>query len=143
MADIYQDMPVKAPIGEVFAAISAPGGLDTWWTQRARGVPREGAEYELGFGPQCLWQARVTRCVANSEFELTLTRADADWTGTKVRFALERRDTLTLLHFSHTGWPDTNEHFRVSTHCWAMYLRILRRSLEHGESVPYEERLEA
>lgn len=25
------------------------------------------------------------------------------------------------------------------THCWAMYLRILR---EHGESVPYEKRLD-
>jgi uncharacterized protein YndB with AHSA1/START domain len=26
---------------------------------------------------------------------------------------------------------------------WAMYLRILRRFLEHGEVVPYEARLEA
>jgi len=32
--------------------------------------------------------------------------------------------------------------FRISTHCWAMYLRILRRHFEHGESVPYEDRLD-
>lgn len=143
MADILQDLPVKAPIEAVFRAVSAPSGLDTWWTQHARGRPRKGSEYELGFGPQYLWRAKVTRCVANSEFELTLTQADADWTGTTVRFALERRDTLTVLHFSHTGWPGTNEHFRASSHCWAMYLRILRRSLERGESVAYEDRLDA
>jgi len=28
------------------------------------------------------------------------------------------------------------------THCWAMYLRILGRHLEHGESVPFEKRLD-
>jgi len=31
----------------------------------------------------------------------------------------------------------------VSCYCWAMYLRIMRRYLEHGESVPYERRLDA
>jgi hypothetical protein len=25
---------------------------------------------------------------------------------------------------------------------WAMYLRVLKRHLEHGESVPYERRLD-
>jgi hypothetical protein len=35
------------------------------------------------------------------------------------------------------------ERYRISSNCWAMYLRILRRSLEHGESVPYEKRLDA
>jgi uncharacterized protein YndB with AHSA1/START domain len=31
----------------------------------------------------------------------------------------------------------------VSCYCWAMYLRVLRRYLEHGERVPYEGRLDA
>jgi hypothetical protein len=41
-----------------------------------------------------------------------------------------------------TGWPVDNEHWRISCYCWAMYLRLLRRYLEHGEIVPYERRLE-
>jgi hypothetical protein len=32
---------------------------------------------------------------------------------------------------------------RISCHCWALYLRLLRRHLEFGESVPYDRRLEA
>jgi len=31
----------------------------------------------------------------------------------------------------------------ISSFCWAMDLRILRRHLEHGESVPRERRLDA
>lgn len=37
------------------------------------------------------------------------------------------------------GGPRQN---RISCNCWALYLRILRRWLEHGEAVPYDKRLE-
>lgn len=142
MPDILQDLPINATAAEVFAAVSTPAGLDTWWTLRSAGTPREGAEYELGFGPEYDWRARVTRVTPDSEFELELTRADADWAGTRVGFSLERRGPVTWLRFRHTGWPGASEHYRISCHCWAMYLRVLRRSLEAGESVPYERRLE-
>ena len=47
----------------------------------------------------------------------------------------------TQVRFYHAGWNSVTEHFRISTYCWAMYLRILRRNLEFGEQVPYSERL--
>src|SRR5262249_55632985 len=97
---------------------------------------------ELSFGPGYDWHAKVTRCVANSEFELVMTRADSDWNGSRVGFQLEDQTGVTLVRFYHTGWPATNEHYRISSHCWAMYLRVLRRYIEHGELVPYENRLD-
>jgi uncharacterized protein YndB with AHSA1/START domain len=143
MADILHDLPIEAPIGRVFDAVSTPGGLDRWWTERAAGTPEPGAEYELRFGPDYHWRARVTECAPGSVFELEMTHADADWLHTRVGFRLEAGDGVTWVRFRHTGWPEANEHYRVSCHCWALYLRILRRHLEHGESVPYEARLEA
>jgi uncharacterized protein YndB with AHSA1/START domain len=140
--DVLQDFPIRAPLERVFEAISSPEGLNQWWTERASGTAAQGAEYELSFGPEYLWRARVIRCVPNAEFELELTRADLDWTGTRVGFALKRRDTDTWLRFWHTGWPSQNDHYRISCHCWALYLRVLRRFLEHGETVPYEARLD-
>ena len=122
--------------------LSTPPDLDTWWTKRSAGEPREGAEYQLWFGPEYDWRARVTRSVPDTEFELELVRADGDWLGTRVGFRLEERAGCTWVRFHHTGWPDVNEHYRVSCHCWALYLRVLRRSLEHGESVSYEGRLD-
>src|SRR5262249_40396113 len=63
MADIFHDFLVKAPATKVFDAVSTPHGLDQWWTKRSSGEPKEGAEYELWFGPQYDWRAKVTKCV--------------------------------------------------------------------------------
>lgn len=141
MADIFHDFPIKAPLDRVFHAVSTPQGLDTWWTKRSAGSPQEGAEYQLWFGPDYDWRAKVTRYAPESEFEIEMVRADSDWLGTRVGLRLEPRDAVTWVRFYHTGWPSLNEHYRISCNCWAMYLRVLRRSLEHGESVPYEDRL--
>lgn len=142
VAAIVHDFPIKTTRDAVFQAVSSPAGLDRWWTKRSAGEPSDGASYELSFGPQYDWRGRVVRCTPSSEFELEIVKADRDWLGTRVAFRLENRNGATWVHFSHSGWPSRNEHYRVSCYCWAMYLRILRRYLEHGESVPYESRLD-
>jgi uncharacterized protein YndB with AHSA1/START domain len=142
MADILQDFPVDARPHRVFEAVSTPDGLNNWWTLTSTGKPIEGTDYELNFGPHHHWQAIVACSVPDSEFELQMTKADDDWTGSYVGFRLELRDKKTWIRFRHSNWPEINEHFRVSCHCWAMYLRILRRYLEYGEIVPYEQRLQ-
>ncbi len=141
MPDILQDFPIQATPERVFDAVSTPAGLDAWWTKRSAGRPEPGTEYELDFGPGYVWRAVVTQSDPPRWFELRMTDSDADWSGTLVGFELSPTARGTFVRFSHRGWPDANEHFRVSSHCWAMYLRILRRHLEAGEVVPYEQRL--
>jgi hypothetical protein len=65
-----------------------------------------------------------------------------DWMGTRVGVSLKPTGSGTEVSFRHSGWAEVTPHFRTSSCCWAMYLRILRRHIEHGEVVPYEERLE-
>ncbi len=143
MADIAQYFPIKASARKVFLAVSAPSGLDAWWTKRCSGKPEEGAGYELFFGPGYDWYAQVSRCVPDREFELKLLEAQEDWQGTRVGFVLEEKNGLTQVAFHHLGWPEANQHYRVSCYCWAMYLRLLKRYVELGEIVPYEQRLDA
>lgn len=142
MADIFHHFPIKASLDKVFLTLSTPAGLDSWWTKSSSGEPGQGAEYELGFGPGYEWRAVVSRCIPNAEFVLTLTSAEKDWQGTRVSFLLEEKDGLTQVSFHHTGWPEDNEHYRISCYCWAMYLRLMKRFVEYGEVVPYEDRLE-
>ena len=142
MADIFNDFPIKASAQTVFQAVSTPAGLDAWWTLTSSGPAKEGAEYELGFGPDYDWRAVVSRCVPDREFEMEMVNADDDWRGTRVGFLFEEADGVTQVRFHHTGWPESNEHYRVSCYCWPMYLRLLRRYVEHGEVVPYDIRLD-
>src|SRR5262249_26867357 len=135
---------IKAPIDQVFASISTPSGLDTWWTKSSSGEPGLDADYVLDFGPGYQWRAKVSRHEPPTRFELHVTEAHEDWLGTRVGFELRAPGNgKTRVTFRHSGWPEANEHWRVSCYCWPAYLRLLRRHLEHGEFVPYEQRLEA
>ena len=143
MPDILQHFPIKATPRAVFDAVSTPKGLDAWWTDSSSGQPEPGCEYELGFGEGYDWRARVSSCVPDREFELELVSADEDWQGTRIGFHLDKSDDVTQVRFHHTGWPESNEHYRVSCYCWSMYLRLLKRYVERGEVVPYDKRLDA
>src|SRR5215475_4274739 len=121
---------------------STPEGLDRWWTKESSGTVQLGSDYRLFFGPGYEWHAKVTRLASPFEFELEMTSAHEDWAATRVGCRLQPEgNDRTRVYFYHLGWPQANEHWRVSCYCWAMYLRILRRNLEFGEFVPYEKRL--
>lgn len=143
MPDILHDFPIFAPVSQVFAAVSTPAGLDQWWTLTSSGAARKDNTFELSFGPEFDWRARVSRCETDKCFELEMTDASADWMGTRVSFDLEPMDGGTHVHFAHRGWPGESQHYRTSSYCWAMYLRLLGRAVERGEVVPYDARLSA
>ena len=142
MADIVHDFPINASRERVFQAVASPAGLDSWWTKSSSGEPALGNEYVLWFGPEDDWRAVWSRCVANAEFELRLTQSQEDWQDTRVGFFLEEKNGVTQIRFHHLGWPEASDHYRTSSFCWAMYLRLLRRYVENDEVVPYEARLD-
>jgi uncharacterized protein YndB with AHSA1/START domain len=122
--------------------MATPEGLALWWTKTSSGKPEEGAEYTLCFGPEYDWRGKVTSYRPHSAFDLEVTEAHPDWVGSHVGFELEPDGDSTCVRFYHTGWPSENEHWRISCYCWPMYLRIMRRNIEYGETVPYENRLD-
>ena len=143
MSDIRHDFPVSAARPKVFAAVATPRGLDQWWTFSSKGVAEPGAEWEFFFDQKYDWRGKVTRLEPDRLIEWEITRADADWRSTLVTIELsDRADGLTWVKFAHTGWRDAGEHFRITSYCWAMYLRVLKNWLQRGEVVPYDERLE-
>ncbi len=143
MADIFLSFPVNAPIGQVFNAVATPDGLNQWWTLRASGEPTTGSTYELYFAEDYDWRAVVIKADPPFYLEFEVKNATHDWQGTQVIFSLEDRDSITQVNFSHLGWPENNDHFRTSSFCWAMYLRLMTRYVEFGETVEYGKRLSA
>jgi uncharacterized protein YndB with AHSA1/START domain len=142
MVSILHEFTIKAAASRIFECMTTPPGLDQWWTQYSSGEPGLGAQYSLGFGPEYDWEARVTQYVKNQEFELELVEAADDWLGTRVGFRLLSLGDHTQVSFRHTGWKEETHHFGTSSFCWAMYLRVLRRYIERGETTPYEQRLD-
>lgn len=140
MAEILHQLVVRATATRVLAALTTAAGLDSWWTMTSA-VTGGGSVFAFGFGPEYDWRAQVVR-MGSDGVEWEFTRADGDWTGTRVGFGLKEADGLTTVCFSHRGWAEANEHFRVTSFCWALYLRHLKRYVEAGVVIPYSERLE-
>lgn len=141
MATIFHTFTIKASRKTVFDAITNPKNLDCWWSKQCSGVAETGGEYHFHFGPEYDWTAEVTVFIPDRAFELEFKKADEDWKGSKTGFNLTEAGALTEVKFYHTGWKAENEHFCISNFCWAMYLRLLKRFVEKGEVVDYEERL--
>ncbi len=142
MHSIYHSFTIKATPGNVFDGFTTPEGLDAWWTKTSSGKASTGTVYTLDFGPGYVWKAIVTQCEAGKAFELQMTEADAEWTGSKIGVSLtDKGNAVTAVDFYHSGWPEINHGYKYSAYCWAMYLRILKRYIEFGEQVPYEKRL--
>src|SRR5262249_19883740 len=139
--DILHEFPIAVPIKKVFDGVSLPSGLDTWWTKQSSGKPALGNRYQLDFGPGFHWAGRVVAVEAPLRTGYEITDADADWKGTRVGLELATQGAGTLVRFAHRGWKEANAHYRVSSFCWAMYLRLLRLHLETGLFVEYDQRL--
>ena len=140
MPDINHRFPIAAPPDRVLATLVSPEGLNAWWTLTADGMPAEGGEYRFGFGPEYQWAGRLAELEPGRRVVWEMVDADDDWRGTKVGFALEPSREGTTVDFFHTGWREANPHFRQTSYCWAMYLRLLKRYLEEGSVVPYQAR---
>ena len=141
MPDIFHNFLIKAFPDKVFDAITTSRGLNNWWTKSSDVRPEPGGTYTLNFGPGYEWKAVVSKYEPDKSFELEMTETGVDWPGTKVGFLISFKTGATEVAFYHTGWPENNEHYKISSYCWAMYLRILKRYVEIGEKVPYENRL--
>jgi len=142
MADILHAFPIKAPVHRVFEVLCSPAGLDAWWTKASAGTPGLDATYRLSFGPGYDWVGVVRRFEPSHAVEWELTDADPDWQGTRVGFVLTATPSGTEVEFAHTGWREPTRHYRISSFCWAMYLRLLKRYIETGDVVEFAERLE-
>lgn len=142
MEDIAFQLSINAEISEVFDCVSRPDCLNQWWTRDCQGIPALDETYTLDFGPGYIWKGKVTIYEPPERFELSIVDAHEDWLSSIVSMDLFSKEGSTSVKFTHKGWKERNEHFNISSYCWPMYFRILKRYLEYGETVPYEQRLE-
>lgn len=140
MPQVLHDFFIRSTPDKVFHAISTPAEVEKWWSLECSGSPVMGGEYRLFFGEPWDWRAKVSRFEPGRAFEWEMTVAMDDWTGTRVGFELEPAEEGTKVRFHHLGWAEESEHFRISSYCWAMLLRLLKVYVETGAVMPHAER---
>ena len=140
MFSIYHDLVIKVSKEKVFDAITNPTHLNNWWTLKSSGKPILNSEYNLNFTDEYNWFCKVSKVEKNKYFYLSMTVSSEDWQSTTFGFELKETQNGTLVKFSHLGWKKCNSEFRNSSFCWAILLNNLKRYLEKGDIIPFEER---
>ena len=143
MANILHEFTIAAPPARIFECMTTPAGLDQWWTHYSSGKPEVDALYALGFGPEYDWDARGIHHPSGNTVVFSRSAPSATLAMCIRGFHLTPLGDHTRVSFRHSGWKAETPHFGTTSFAWAMYLRHLRRYVETGEAIPYEDRLEA
>lgn len=141
MVDIIHRIGIKAPLSQVYAAVSTVEGVAGWWTRETTGASKLGGCLHVVFRtPTGEEKGRMDfelgRLEPGRHVRWRFTAGPAEWLGTGVTFDLAQSGEYTLLLFGHRGWREPVE---LMAHCsmkWATFLLSLRQLVETGEGRP-------
>ncbi len=136
-ADFVSTFRCASSVGKVFAALTEPARLASWWTD-ASGSGLQGGELTFAFGRGRL-VVRVDQA-DRSLVQWTPLVCDPvpDWESTTIAFALSEADGgATRVDFRHAGLAEL-ECFDLCREGWAHYLPSLVDYVDTGKGSPRE-----
>ena len=139
--DIVHRVGIKAPVSQVYAALSTVDGLARWWTTSTRGNSAVGDAIAFRFHTETGdaiggFDMDVLELVPERKVRWRVTAGPAEWVGTDIEFLLSRQDEHTIVMFGHRNW---REEVEFTAHCstkWATFLLSLRDLAETGQGRP-------
>jgi len=139
--DYAREIPFRAPIEQVFDALTTLEGLAGWWTPIVSGNPKAGGEIRFGFtGLDEIIVIRVEEAKHPSSviWSCLTHTGHPKWEGTRILFQLEgERDRAGLLHFRHLGLTPQLSCYETCERGWEHFLSSLLDHVEHGTGSPF------
>ena len=137
---IYHDVIIKADRTKIFKAFTDPKELVHWWPLECSGIPAKGETYNFYFSDDYDWYGEVATIKQNEALVIQMVKCEENWLPTQFGFELMERDKDVVLQFFHRGWLEMNHEYRKTSYCWALLLHGLKRYVENGEILPFQER---
>ncbi len=141
MADIIHRVGIKAPVSEVYKALSSVDGIAGWWTQNTSGTSAVGKTIGVRFhskeGEEVGSMDMLVKALEpDKELHWHFTAGPEEWIGTDVIFNLHQEEDYTIVLFGHRNWRKAVE---FTAHCsmkWAIFLLSLKELVETGKGKP-------
>jgi hypothetical protein len=142
MPSIHFRKNVGASPDIVFGALATQEGLAGNWTDQLEVPETVGGTARFGFGPG--WDmeldVRIDALEPGRLVKWTPTGGFPGWIGTTITWELEpSEDGGTVVHFTHSGWPDAAAEGEMAScgFTWAMIIDRLDAQSARGERAPY------
>jgi len=135
--EIFHEVRIKAPVAEVYAAITQPERLARWWIPDTRGDGREGGTLQFWLGTR-VQEMDVVATVPNRLVRWCPTDTGFDdWADTRLEFEIRPVDEGSVVHFRHSGWRDDVEAFPHYSMSWAVFMLSMKGLVETGDGFPF------
>jgi uncharacterized protein YndB with AHSA1/START domain len=140
-----QSLVIEANPDAVYAALTSPEGLRSWWSQDCDVSTAVGGTIHFRFGRnhkdmriERLEQNREVRWLCTGAYMAAahLTRRD-EWVGTHIVFRLTG-DRRTRLDFEHLGLVPAFECYGLCSDGWRYFIASLQQFVETGRGTPFE-----
>jgi uncharacterized protein YndB with AHSA1/START domain len=141
MVNIIHKIGIRAPLNEVYAALSSVAGVAGWWTRETSGSEKLGGTMQVLFrDPNGEEKGRMgfelLKLTPNEEVVWRFTSGPEEWVGTEATFQLDRRGDQTIVLFGHRNWREPKEFMAHCSMKWATFLLSLKQLAETGEGRP-------
>jgi len=141
MVDIIHRIGIKAPVAQVYSALTTLDGLAHWWTDAVKGDTQVGGKIEFRFltktgellGGMVM---EVQELGENTDVRWRCVEGPAEWVGTEITFQLSEEDNQTIVLFGHRNWREAVESMAHCSMKWATFLLSLREYVETGQGKP-------
>jgi uncharacterized protein YndB with AHSA1/START domain len=141
VVDIIHRIGIKAPVAQVYNALTTLDGLARCWTEEVLGDTAVGGKIDFRFCTQTGellggMVMEVQEMVEDKAVRWRCVEGPVEWVGTEITFRLSEQDGQTIVLFGHKNWREAVE---ATAHCsmkWATFLLSLREYLETGTGKP-------
>ena len=138
--DILHRVGIKAPLDEVYKALTTREGLAAWWTNNTQGDSKVGAVLQFRFSAGGVeiggFDMKVLELRPSTRVLWQVVEGPEEWVGTKISFDLRQEGEYAIVLFKHQGWKEPVEFMHHCSTKWATFLLSLKSLLETGKGAP-------
>ena len=140
MADILHRVGIKAPLNEVYKALTTCEGMAAWWTSNTQGEGKVGTALQFRFSADGAeiggFDMKVLELQPDRRVLWQVASGPEEWVGTTIGFDLKQSGEHAIVLFKHQGWKEPVEFMHHCSTKWAIYLMSLKALMEAGKGTP-------
>jgi uncharacterized protein YndB with AHSA1/START domain len=138
MAELKHQIAIDAAPEKVYAALTTPKGLRSWWTADVRADEKVGGNAEFGFSKRAaVFRMKIEKLAPYTQVVWSCFGDNPEWDGTTLTWNIGRENDATVLRFTHGGWRSVTDLCAICNSSWGELMHRIKDYVEGKNPGPH------